>query len=397
MYSYLCAVVWQCLLVLVEANAPGGGSFTIHPPYTTDPALTRRGNPTGKIFTFTLPMNHSDYFNGTDPTFEGAGCLGPNPGECCWKPGYPHCKININRKIFVYIPVQYIDGLETRVLVMQDGPAQLNLVATAMDNLIRSSAHDTYPPERELGNRSLPVFVAIAIENGGSDAIKSERGLEYDTLSSRYAEFVDSEVLPFVHRRLSTHYPEMKLSTNPDMRATFGCSSGGAAALTMAWLRPDLFRRVVAYSGTFVDQQDHGDRTGARAIYPFGAWEYHSSTQLLLTTKPRKPLRVFTHNSEFDLGYYTVAAPLTERTNMSIDNIAGDRTKNWTDGHHNWKVAGLRTASALDRAGYTYRHVYSLDTHHCDPLVLNQTLADTLVWIWQEESQHMNDSHTPIP
>ena len=69
------------------------------------------------------------------------------------------------------------------------------------------------------------------------------------------------------HPALRAKYPSFALTTDPDNRATFGCSSGGAAALTAAWLRPDLFRRVVAYSGTFVDQQDHEDKTGARTAY----------------------------------------------------------------------------------------------------------------------------------
>ena len=50
-----------------------------------------------------------------------------------------------------------------------------------------------------------------------------------------------------------------------------------------------------------------------------------------------------------------------------------------------WKVAGNRTAEALQARGYSYRHVFSLGTHHCDPLAINATLADTLVWLWAED------------
>lgn len=134
-----------------------------------------------------------------------------------------------------------------------------------------------------------------------------------------------------------------------------------------------------------MDQQDHGETTGARRDHPFGGWEYHSSQQLLSTTAPRKPLRIFHHNSEFDLGYNCSAAPVNQSgagANGDTNNTAGDPL-NWNDGHHNWKVAGERTAVALQAGGYPFRHVYSEATHHCDPLAIRASLADTLVWLWQ--------------
>ena len=67
----------------------------------------------------------------------------------------------------------------------------------------------------------------------------------------------------------------------------------------MGWARPDLFRRIIAYSGTFVDQQD--DDAPEEAKYPLGAWEYHSGMKLI-ETAALKPLRIFTHCSENDLG-----------------------------------------------------------------------------------------------
>ena len=135
-----------------------------------------------------------------------------------------------------------------------------------------------------------------------------------------------------------------------------GCSSGGAAALTMAWFRPDYFRRVISYSGTFVDQQDDD---APEAMYPLGAWEYHSSMKLIESSE-QKPLRIFTHVSEHDLGE---DAP--------------------EDGHHNWPMANERTAAALAAKGYHYRHVRTLGTGHCDGKAFDKTLADALVWLWR--------------
>src|SRR5262249_29619818 len=103
----------------------------------------------------------------------------------------------------------------------------------------------------------LPAMAAVMIDNGGA-----ERSLEYDTVSSKYVEFVESEVLPRAEKEAN-----VKLSKNPDARMTLGGSSGGAVALTMAWFRPDLYHRVLTYSGTSVNP-----RNSQKA--PLGAYEY---------------------------------------------------------------------------------------------------------------------------
>ena len=253
------------------------------------------------------------------------------------------------RKIFVYVPAAYRDGTAAPVLVTHDGPGQLNLVRNALDNLTISKDPD----------RRLPAFITVAVENGGNDGKDSERGLEYDTMSDRFARFINDEVFPAVlaDAKVRAAYPHIAITANPWGRATMGCSSGGAAALTMAWFRPDLFRRVAAYSGTFVDQQD--DDAPEEAKFPYGAWEYHSSMKLI-TNGPKKPLRIFTHVSENDI-----------------------RAKDPESTQHNWVMAGKRTEAALQEKGYNHRFVYSLATGHCDKKVFEQTLADTLVWLWR--------------
>jgi hypothetical protein len=125
----------------------------------------------------------------------------------------------------------------------------------------------------------------------------------------------------------------------------------------MAWFRPDWYRRVIAYSGTFVDQQD--DDAPEELQFPLGAWEYHSGKKLIETSE-LKPLRIFTHVSEQDLRYNDAEAT-----------------------YHNWVMAGQRTAAALKAKGYHHRFVFSLATKHCDRRVFDQTLADTLVWVWR--------------
>ena len=139
-------------------------------------------------------------------------------------------------------------------MVGADGP-DLRLFA-ALDELI--------------AEHKLPPIVAISIGNGGGDAQGSERGLEYDTMSGRYAEFVEHEVLPAVES-----HAHVQLTHDPDGRATMGASSGGSCALIMAWFHPEWYHRVLVYSGTFVNQQwpwnprsPHGAWAVPRAAHP---------------------------------------------------------------------------------------------------------------------------------
>ena len=313
-------------------GADGDGSFTIGPDYKPDPDLSDRGNPKGKSFSFSMPLATSKIFRGDDKTLDPVKKA-----------------VKKERKISVYVPAAYKDGTKAPLLLIHDGPGPLGSVRNALDNLTLSK-----DPHRQL-----PAFIAIAVENGGNDGKKSQRGLEYDTMSDRLARFINDEVLPAVlnHAELKAAYPKLAFTENPWGRGVIGCSSGGAAALTMAWFRPDLFRRVIAYSGTFVDQQD--DDAPEEAKYPFGAWEYHSGMKLIATTE-QKPLRIFTHVSEKDI-----------------------RPNDPEETHHNWVMAGQRTAAALKAKGYHQRFVFSKATGHCDRRVFDQTLADTLVWVWR--------------
>ena len=313
-------------------GAEGDGNFTIGPEYTSAIDLTDLGHPKGKYFEFTMKLADSKIFKGDDKTLE------------------PENKqVRTQRKIFVYVPAAYKDGTAAPYLIIHDGPGQMKQVRNALDNLTIS----TDPA------RKLPAFIAIAVENGGNDGKNSERGLEYDTMSDRLARFISDEVLPAVlaNTNIQAAYPKFALTSNPWGHAVIGCSSGGAAALTMGWFRPDLFRRIIAYSGTFVDQQD--DDAAEEAKFPLGAWEYHSSMKLIEQSEV-KPLRIFTHVSDNDIGAKAAEA-----------------------GHHNWVMAGERTAAALKAKGYHHRFVFTKGTGHCDGRVFNETLADTLVWVWR--------------
>jgi enterochelin esterase-like enzyme len=348
-YKHLCSVCAHCFLALgltslfansgkgadLDRKDPGkadDGDYQVGPEYTIDPDLQDRGNPKGRSFEFSIALADSKIFRGDDSTLQ--------PEK---KP------VRRTRRVYVYVPAAYKDGAKAPILIIHDGPGQLNLVRNGLDNLTISKDP----------NRKLPAFMAIAVENGGNDGKKSERGLEYDTLSDRLARFINDEVLAAAldNPEIKAAYSHIAITDNPWGRAVMGCSSGGAAALTMGWFRPDLFRRIIAYSGTFVAQQDEDAPEASK--YSFGAWEYHSGMKLIESSEP-KPLRIFTHVSEHDL-----------------------RPNDPEETHHNWVMAGRRTAEALKAKGYAHRFVFSLGTGHCDHRVFEQTLADALVWVWR--------------
>jgi enterochelin esterase-like enzyme len=166
-------------------------------------------------------------------------------------------------------------------------------------------------------------------------------------MSPTYAEFVETEVLPLVEKEC-----HVTLTKDPEGRATMGCSSGGSCALIMAWYRPDLYHRVLTYSGTYVNQQ-----WPSSPQTPHGAWEFH---ERLIPNSPVKPLRIWLHVSDKDL-----LNPNAMRDNM-----------------HDWVLANQRMAKVLAEKGYPYQFVYSLNSVHCDPRVKLHTLPAALQWLW---------------
>ena len=166
-------------------------------------------------------------------------------------------------------------------------------------------------------------MIAISIANGSGDAQGSQRGLEYDTMSGRYAEFVETEVLPLVEKQFN-----VKLTKDPDARATMGCSSGGSAALAMAWYRTDLYHRVLTYSGTYVNQQWPWNPET-----PGGAWDFHKT---LIPNSPKKPLRLWLQ--------------ISDRDNF-----------NDSDGMHDWVLANQLMAKVLADKGYDYQFLFTRD------------------------------------
>lgn len=307
------------------------GNFILGPTHNAAPEMLRhKGVPHGKIYKFTMSSANSRFYPGIarDPgTF---GTPDPhNPAKLIVTTSHP---APYTRRVEVYVPKQYVPGTAAPFIVGQDGPDPM--LFTALDNLIEE--------------HKVPVMVAISIGNGGGDAQGSERGLEYDTMSGRYAEFVEKEVLPRVEAKC-----HVKLTKDPNGRATMGGSSGGACAFIMAWYHPELFRRVLTYSGTFVNQQwPYNPKT------PGGAWDLHAR---LVPNNPRKPLRIWMEVGDRDLYYPNVML----------------------DGMHDWVIANEDMASALATRGYQYQFVFARNAGHVDHAVKEQTLPEALEYLWQ--------------
>lgn len=315
---------------LTDPGTQGDGDIVLGPTYTKSPDVSlKSGVMAGKNFSFTMKSSASMFYKGTDTTLN-------NP-------------MAFERTITVRVPARYRDGTAAPFMVVQDGAGGLyNRVRDAVENLSQST-----DPERRV-----PAVVIIAVANGGGDSKGSQRGLEYDTMSERYARFIDEEVIPAVvaNAQIKAAYPNFALTNDPEGRGTVGCSSGGSAAVTMGWFKPDRFRRIIAYSATLVDQQD--DDAPEEAMYRRGAWEYHSELSLIANS-PQKPLRIMINANQ-------------------NDNGAGQTT-----GYHNWLEANRRTAAALKAKGYHYRYVYGQSAGHCDAKVYDADVPETVLWLWR--------------
>jgi enterochelin esterase-like enzyme len=311
--------------------ADADGNFIIGPTHTPAPEMTvQEGLPQGTVYNFTMSSADSKIYPGIARDAGTFGTVDPaDPAKLIVTTSRP---APYTRRLAVYVPRQYVPGSDAPFIVGADGPDQA--LFTALDALI---AH-----------KRVPVMIAISIGNGSGDAQGSERGLEYDTMSGRYAEFVETEVLPLVEKQCN-----VKLTRDPDGRATMGSSSGGSAALSMAWYRPDLYHRVLTYSGTYVNQQ-----WPPNAETPHGAWEYH---ERLIPNSPAKPIRIW-----LEIGDRDLLNPNVMRDNM-----------------HDWVLANENMAKVLAAKGYHYQFVFARNAGHSDRAVKQQTLPAALEWLWK--------------
>jgi enterochelin esterase family protein len=205
------------------------------------------------------------------------------------------------RDWWIYVPAQYDGKKPACVMVFQDGQAYVKedgdfRVPVVFDNLIHKG--------------EMPVTIGVFINPGRKQSDAKNRSFEYDTLSDQYARFLLEEILPEVGK-------QYKLTDDPECRAICGLSSGGICAFTVAWQRPDAFRKVLSHVGSFTNIR-------GGHVYPS-----------LIRSTPNKPIRVFLQDGSNDL-----------------DNEWG-----------NWWLANQEMAAALKFKQYDYKFVGGTGKH----------------------------------
>jgi hypothetical protein len=206
--------------------ADADGNFIIGPTHNPAPEMTvQDGVPQGTVLNFEMKSADSTIYPGIAREQGTFGRPDPkDPAKLVVTTSHP---APYTRRVAVYVPKQYVPGTVAPFIVGADGPDPL--LFTALDNLIHQ--------------KRVPVMIAISIGNGSGDAQGSQRGLEYDTMSGRYSEFVETEVLPLVEKQFN-----VRLTKDPDT--------------------------------------------------PGGAWEYHRH---LIPNSPARPIRIWMHVGDRDL------------------------------------------------------------------------------------------------
>jgi enterochelin esterase family protein len=226
------------------------------------------------------------------------------------------------RDWWIYVPAQYRPETPAAVMVFQDGAGPKDYVPVVFDNLIARG--------------DMPVTVGVFIQPGTFSDKRSNRSVEYDTLSDQYARLLLDEMLPEVAKIV-------RLRPDAANRAVSGMSSGGIAAFTVAWERPNEFSKVLSWVGSFTN-------IASGASGRDGGHNYEA----MVRKTPKKPIRVFLQAGANDL-----------------DNASG-----------NWTLANLTMAKSLAYAGYDYRLEYGQGFHsvaHGRAL-----LPDSLRWLWRD-------------
>ncbi|GAA3241372.1 alpha/beta hydrolase [Dactylosporangium siamense] len=269
-----------------------------------------------------LPVDQSDvrYAHGPDST-RRPGVPAGRTVEFDWNGSivYP----GTSRRFWVHLPAQYDPSRPAALMVFLDGRLYLDpdgevRGAIVLDNLV--------------SHGDIPVTIGVFVDPGARDgaAGPKQRNVEYDAFDDRYATFLLTEIIPQVAARHC-------ITEDPGGWGICGGSSGGNCAFTVAWLRPDMFRRVICCLSSFV-QMPGGNP------YPE-----------LIRSVPRKPLRIFLQ--------------------------AGHRDLHWNEPARNWLAGNLRVAAALAEAGYDFRLALGDGGHN--PNHGGVLLPDALRWLWR--------------
>lgn len=284
--------LFSTFLLIIALSVSAQQAYNVRAPF--DPATVKmEESMRGEVFRFTL--SDSPIYPGTE------------------------------REILVYVPQQYTGEQPACLLVCMDGI--LYDATTVMDNLIASG--------------EMPVTIGVFIQPGvvhdeEGEVVRYNRCKEFDSTDDLFVTFIETEVLAKVEGMQTASGKTIHLSHDANDRAITGASSGGIAAFTAAWNRPDLFSRVYTTVGTFVAMR--------------GGHEYPA---VVRKTEP-KPLRIYMQD-----GWYDVWNP-----------IFGE-----------WFEYNMLMESAFNFAGYEVFHHWNRGNHS----IKYGTLAfpDAMRWLWK--------------
>ena len=250
---------------------------------------------------------------------------------------------------WVYVPAQYDPAIPTRLMIFNDGQAFKNMegdlrAPNVFDNLIH--------------RREIPVMLSVFI-NPGRRPDQPEptpqewgdkttnRPTEYNTLDDKYARVIVDELMPAL-------YKEFNVSKDPEHHGIGGASSGAIAAFTVAWQRPDHFRKVLSLIGSFVNLR--------------GGHAYAD----IVRTSEKKPIRIYLQDGR-------------------NDNRGIRRGGNY-DRDLDWFYQNVRLMQALSEKGYDLAYQWGIGRHsqkHGGAI-----LPDMLRWLWRDQpvSTDVNDA-----
>ncbi len=248
---------------------------------------------------------------------------------------------NTTRHYWIYVPAQYDPKTPACLMIFQDGHAFLNpngdyRVPNVCDNLIY--------------RREIPVTLAVFINPGHTptqpessstnwgDSINN-RATEYNELNDNYARLIINELLPALEK-------DYNISKNPDDRAIGGASSGAICAFTVAWQRPDQFRKVISTIGSFTNIR-------GGHVYPD-----------LVRQSERKPIRIFLQDGLND-------------NRGRRRRGGGEYDPKW-----DWHAQNRKMVAALTEKGYDVNYCWGIGTHSNKQG--GAMLPEMLRWLWRD-------------
>jgi len=241
---------------------------------------------------------------------------------------------------WVYVPQQYDPAVPASLMIFQDGQAFKNpdgdlRAQNVLDNLIY--------------RREIPVMLCVFINPGRTPEQPepspqtewgdrtTNRPTEYNSLDDKYARVIVDELMPAL-------YKEYNISKDPEQHGIGGASSGAIAAFTVAWERPDDFRKVLSIVGSFVNLR-------GGHVYPERVLE-----------SPKKPIRIF----------------LCDGRN---DNRGTGRGGTY-DQTRDWFFQNVRLMKALAQKGYDLNYAWGMNLH--GQKMGGAILPEMMRWLWRD-------------